>query len=317
MALILVIEDSEYQRKLIKKVLEKMNYEIAEAANGREGLKMLEWLQPDCILLDLVMPEVNGWEVLQTLKDREILIPVVVFTADIQDISRQKCEQLGVKAYVNKPIAKKALLEAFEVVFSDQETEKYYLTSRQLQSLKNVINLGMEKAAVVLNTILQSSIGLHVPIIKVFSNQEIEQELKRLNNNASDGIQLNFKGTFSGCASLIFSTDSIAKIISVLTHEDISDDLNSIKTSALTEVGNIVINNIMGTIVNLLKLHIHYSVPAFQKGIVDTLLTHSAQQQCVILLANTQFSVDKLNVDGNIVILFEIGSFDILLKALE
>lgn len=104
MAQILVIDDSIYQRGQIRRALEPEGHELLEATNGREGLEMVDTSRPDCILLDLIMPETSGLEVLQILHDQRSNVPVIVLTADIQERTRQQCLELGATAFINKPL---------------------------------------------------------------------------------------------------------------------------------------------------------------------------------------------------------------------
>ena len=124
MAQILIIEDSMYQRNRICKALNKEGYELLEAANGQEGLDMLLAHHPDCILLDLVMPEVSGLDVLQTLADRDVNIPVIVHTSDIQDTTREHCLALGAVAFLNKPLKENELLAAINQALGSQDGER-------------------------------------------------------------------------------------------------------------------------------------------------------------------------------------------------
>lgn len=102
MALVLVIEDSLLSRRAIAKALQNEHHEIIEAINGTQGLEMVKERQPDCILLDLLMPDMDGREVLQTLRQQGITTPVIVITADIQHSSRQQCLELGAFTVIQK-----------------------------------------------------------------------------------------------------------------------------------------------------------------------------------------------------------------------
>lgn len=104
MAKILVVDDSVFQRRSIRKILEVDGHDIQEAANGRQGLEMLATFTPDCILLDILMPDMNGLSFLGALEEQEITIPVVVLTADIQDTTSQECLKLGAKEVIHKPL---------------------------------------------------------------------------------------------------------------------------------------------------------------------------------------------------------------------
>jgi len=105
MAKILVIDDSLFQRGRIREILKKIDeYEIQEAADGRQGLEMITTFAPDCIVLDILMPNMDGLSFLRTLQKQEENTPVIVLTADIQETTRQECLKLGAKGVVHKPL---------------------------------------------------------------------------------------------------------------------------------------------------------------------------------------------------------------------
>jgi CheY-like chemotaxis protein len=109
MAVILVIDDSSFARKRIRDMVKAAGHETLEAADGRKGLAMTEAYTPDCILTDLLMPEMDGIEFLEELRQRGSKIPVIVLTADIQESTYKQCLALGAKAVLNKPPKKDAL----------------------------------------------------------------------------------------------------------------------------------------------------------------------------------------------------------------
>jgi CheY-like chemotaxis protein len=114
MAQILIIDDSVYQRYKVRQAVEAVGYGLLEATNGHEGLEIAITAMPDCILLDLLMPEMRGEEFLHTLRDQGLDIPVIVLTADIQESTRQQCLQLGAVAFIAKPMQKTELLDAIK-----------------------------------------------------------------------------------------------------------------------------------------------------------------------------------------------------------
>ena len=104
MAKILIVDDSVFQRRSLRKILDIDGHDIQEAANGRQGLEMLATSTPDCILLDILMPDMNGLSFLKALQQQKATIPVVVLTADIQDTTSQECLKLGAKEVIHKPL---------------------------------------------------------------------------------------------------------------------------------------------------------------------------------------------------------------------
>lgn len=115
---ILMTDDSIIARKKIKAVLKSAGYEVSEATNGAEAIQMLESKSFDLLMLDLLMPEVDGFEVLRHIKSESIEIPVVVLSADIQDATRELCLELGAKDFINKPPVKEDLLAVIEKAMS-------------------------------------------------------------------------------------------------------------------------------------------------------------------------------------------------------
>lgn len=105
-ATLLVVDDDEANRDMLSRRLERLGYQVAVAQDGREALAMVAGEPFDLILLDIVMPELNGYEVLQCLKASEQLrhIPVVVLSASDEIDSAVRCIELGAEDYLPKPI---------------------------------------------------------------------------------------------------------------------------------------------------------------------------------------------------------------------
>ena len=83
-------------------MLRAEGYETLEASSGPEALELLGTKAPNCMLLDLLMPEMEGREVLQTMRDGGYKIPVIVITADIQATTHSECMELGALAVIHK-----------------------------------------------------------------------------------------------------------------------------------------------------------------------------------------------------------------------
>jgi CheY-like chemotaxis protein len=129
MARILIVDDSSFTRKALARMVKALGHEIVEASNGREGLELAAAQKPDCILVDLIMPEMGGMEVLEALRDQGSMIPRIVVTADIQESVREQCLKAGAVAVLNKPPKndelKNALAKAtdFQKVSDESDTQ--------------------------------------------------------------------------------------------------------------------------------------------------------------------------------------------------
>ncbi len=107
---ILIVDDSKLSRNVIRDILVGADYEVVEAANGFEAIELVDLHTPDCILLDILMPEMDGFEVLKKLKEKGVTCPVIIHSADIQQTTRDKCFELGDFSFLNKPPEEEKLL---------------------------------------------------------------------------------------------------------------------------------------------------------------------------------------------------------------
>lgn len=120
---VVCIEDEVEMIDLVKLILSRRNIEVHGALGGEEGLEKIGTVKPDLVLLDLMMPEMDGWEVYQKMKSDEATrdIPVIVVTAKAQSIDRVLGLHIaGVDDYITKPFGPRELLESVERVMGNR-----------------------------------------------------------------------------------------------------------------------------------------------------------------------------------------------------
>lgn len=118
---VVCIEDEPEMIDLVRLILGRKGFEVTGAPGGQEGLRVIAQLKPNLVLLDLMMPDIDGWEVYQRMKaDPEIRnIPVIVVTAKSQSIDRMLGLQIAkVDDYVTKPFGPAELLRSVEKVLA-------------------------------------------------------------------------------------------------------------------------------------------------------------------------------------------------------
>ncbi|MBD1845895.1 response regulator [Cyanobacteria bacterium FACHB-63] len=103
MTSVLIVDDAAFSRRMLRKYVEAEGYQVLEASNGQQALEMVQQHHPSCILTDLLMPDVDGFQLLQMLQEQGEVIPIVIITADIQDASRERGVALGAASFINKP----------------------------------------------------------------------------------------------------------------------------------------------------------------------------------------------------------------------
>lgn len=113
MAKILIADDSAFMRKIVRNALEKLGHkDIIEAANGSEALDKYKSDKPDLVLLDIIMPDVGGIDVLRQIFEIDKDAKVIMCTAVGQDAMVEECNGLGAKGYIIKPFDEKKISEA-------------------------------------------------------------------------------------------------------------------------------------------------------------------------------------------------------------
>lgn len=121
---ILLADDEDPVRGVLRPLLEHAGYQVAESRNGHETVEMVREINPDLILLDLNMPGMDGYTVLLTLKSHLIRhnIPVVVLSGEFVGVEYQKHSRaFGAIYHLEKPVGHKELLAVIEKAFLQQE----------------------------------------------------------------------------------------------------------------------------------------------------------------------------------------------------
>jgi two-component system, sensor histidine kinase and response regulator len=115
---VLVAEDNVVNQQLARRLLEKRGHQVVVAQNGREALEALGRHSFDLILMDVQMPEMDGFEATATIREREKIsgshLPIIAMTANAMKGDRERCMAAGMDAYVSKPVDSRELFEAIE-----------------------------------------------------------------------------------------------------------------------------------------------------------------------------------------------------------
>ncbi len=192
------------------------------------------------------------------------------------------------------------------------------LNEFQHDALTEIVNIGVGQAASVLNDMLESHVTLRAPQIHVYSPADAKDGNKKFGDEPLSSVMMGFNGSLAGKISLIFPPESALKLVLLLTGEDQdSTDLDSLKTGTLNEVGNILLNGVMGAIANTLDSHIDFTIPIYTENTISNIIIDEAPRDGAIVLATVMFNVKAHKIEGDILILFEVDSLSSLLNALD
>lgn len=108
---VLVVDDEPDALELVKLVLESGGFKTILATSGKEALAQIERTKPDAVLLDIMMPDMDGWDVFRKIKEKNSGIPVAILTAKAQNIDRLLgLHVLKADDYITKPFGKNELI---------------------------------------------------------------------------------------------------------------------------------------------------------------------------------------------------------------
>lgn len=139
---VLIVDDEERMTRVIADYLRIKGYDTAEAADGEEALRQFAAFKPDLVLLDVMMPKMDGWEVCSRIRQQSS-VPIIMLTARGEEEDELKGFSLGVDEYIAKPFSLKILLARIEAVLrrGGMEEEKTVQTGLTIDPVGRVVRV--------------------------------------------------------------------------------------------------------------------------------------------------------------------------------
>ncbi|HPI19606.1 MAG TPA: response regulator [Candidatus Kapabacteria bacterium] len=109
---VLIVDDSMLSRKLIAELLNGEDFRIIFGKSGKDAIEIISDIQVDCLLLDLLIPDIDGFQVLEYIQKNSLDVPSIIISADIQETTRKRVESLGAYGFLNKPPKREDLVKA-------------------------------------------------------------------------------------------------------------------------------------------------------------------------------------------------------------
>ncbi|MDO9539282.1 MAG: chemotaxis protein CheC [Methanocalculus sp.] len=187
---------------------------------------------------------------------------------------------------------------------------------KEIDAIRELVNIGVGKAAGILSEMTGSTIELQIPIVHLYSEEEFHQIESSLGGERYAAVTLNFEGAFSGVTFSIFPAKSADILIAAITGDepDFSDKilhLNAIHAETLKEVGNILINGVMGSITNVLGKQLLYSLPTYSEGEIPALIESvRSEHREAIFIAETRMFIRSLDIEGKILLIMGSNSLE-------
>ena len=121
----LIVDDSNFAQIVMSNLLEEifMDVDITMANNGMEGFEKYKETKPDYVFIDLLMPRLNGMELIKMIKEYDKSAKIFVVTADVQKSIREEIEVLDIKAFINKPFNEEKAKCVFDIIKDDMNEQ--------------------------------------------------------------------------------------------------------------------------------------------------------------------------------------------------
>ncbi|MEW6260853.1 MAG: response regulator [Thermodesulfobacteriota bacterium] len=275
---ILVVDDSEFARHRISSKLQAAGHAVVEADGGIAALEKLRTLSVQAATIDLLMPDMDGIELIRRIKASHPDIYVIALTADVQQAARKEAIDAGADQFFPKT----RLDEVVSAIAALQERERLLtaLTESDRQAFAELINQSMNRAASTLSELLAKPVILKIPEFDLMSATSLTSFFQNELVEVGVTVRQRFSGPMSGISAIVFTTAHAIYLVRALVGTKVElGKLSSAEQSVLTEMGNVVLNAAISVLADLGEGRTRISLPDLNMNLngeeaARLLLTH-------------------------------------------
>lgn len=323
---LLICDDSNMARKqLLRALPADWPVTIEQAANGLEAMTILRQGQTEVLLLDLTMPEMDGYEVLAALKAEGLSCKVIVVSGDVQAQAVERVMELGALAFVQKPADPdllKATLERLGLLTTNQNS----VTIRPLgiepsisfaDAFREVINVAMGRAAALLARVLGVFVHLPVPNVSIFEAGELHMALADLQrgDELTAVCQGFIGGGIAGEALLIFHDSEVDDMARLMRW--FSPDYSAMEM--LLDLSTVLIGACLGGIAEQVDVQFSKSHPMVlgEHASIEELIRLNRPRWKNTLAVEISYSIEGHHIHFDLLLLFTEDSVALLSNKLD
>ncbi|MBI5451002.1 MAG: response regulator [Gammaproteobacteria bacterium] len=264
---IIICDDSSVARKQLARALPQgWDVEITFACDGAEALSAVRSGKGEVLFLDLNMPGIDGYQVLQAIRAEDLPTMVIVVSGDVQPEARRRVMGLGALDFVEKPLKEGMIAEILNKYGIYQgptgSTPDIDLDLDLLDGLKEIVNVAVGKSAELLARLLGIFVVMPVPSVKMINPDELRAAICQA--AADDMISAACQGfvgsNISGEILIIFNSTSLAEISDVFQYQGESND--DMMIEHLTDMSSMITNSFLSGISEQLDIRFNQSYPA-------------------------------------------------------
>jgi CheY-like chemotaxis protein len=252
---VVIADDSLFSRKSTRKTLGAFQGTIVDACTGSEAIAQCRAAHTDLLLLDLNMPGLDGYDVLEELKSEGIF--TIVISANIQRKSKERAAGLGAKLFLNKPMSKahgELIMSHLRQAPSAQPNIPPE-SDEQMDALSEVVNIASGQAVAALVDLLDVFVSMTTPQVSLFRDFVAQED----ESSRYVVVRQGFMGELHGDAVLLYQWDSEDELARVIQ----PDDPQVTSRELLTEVSAILNGAFIGVLGKQLAVRLRYGSPQF------------------------------------------------------
>lgn len=324
---LLVCDDSGMARKqLIRSLPADWPFRITQATNGVEGMQAIRAGDGQVVLLDLTMPELDGFGVLSQLREEGLNAEIIVVSGDVQDEAVRRAKALGARAFIKKPADPLQLAAALDDLGLNIELQNTTPDSAAAPELpqvsfrdafREVSNVAMGRAAELLGRVLGVFIKLPIPNVNILEVGELHMTLADTQNDQqlSAICQGYIGGGIAGEALLIFHDSEIDDIARLLHARN---DENSHLEMQL-DLASIIIGACLNGLSEQLNINLSQGHPMVlgQHCPIDDLIRINQRRWKRTLAVEISYSLEEMDVHFDLLLLFTEDSVPRLRETLD
>lgn len=322
---ILICDDSAFARKQVAGALPPhWDVNIQFAHNGIEALNHLRHIGADLLFLDLNMPELDGYEVLEAIRAEELQTITVVISGDIQHNAQQRVVALGAIGFIKKPIDTPALAHLLNEygLYQPNDTVQLLVSNCAASNcdssspislseyLQEMANIAMGQASNLLAQLLNVFIHQPIPKVALIDRSDLNMAIGAIDNNTYYSIVgQGFVGSgVSGEALLLFSDSSREEMAKLLNYDD--SNSSDPEMEVLLDMSNILFGAFIKGLGEQLDIKFGLGQPSIlgKHQQVEELIEHHSQQAEQLLCIEIPYELEQQHISCNLLVLLTADS---------
>lgn len=318
---VLICDDSALARKQMARTLPKeWDVEITFANNGAEGIEAIRAGKGEVVFLDLNMPVMDGYEVLQTIQQEDLPALVIVVSGDIQIKAHERVKALGALDFIQKPVSADAISNILQeygiltLALGEEAAGTPMIEVDLRDACQEVANVAMGRAADLLAKLLDVFVLLPIPNVNVLEVSELTMTLKATEERSTvSALCQGFIGAgVAGEALLLFHDSSfkdMAKLMGLANPED-----RNTEVEVMIDTGNVLIGAFLNGISEQLHMKFSQSHPVVlgRHCTVNDLIHDNSEKWSRTLAMEINYRIEDHDIQCDLLLLFTEDSLPTL-----